>query len=91
MADLCKSGLWDIQPATDCPICGAKPDTDCEAPNMTLAEVGEAMREHYLPPTTTATTAAAAWEAMKAWDEGKSFERFQSAMETLRAALTGEK
>ena len=30
MPDLCKSGQWDIDPKADCPICGAKPDTDCD-------------------------------------------------------------
>ena len=30
MPDLCKAGLWDIDPTADCPICGAKPDTDCD-------------------------------------------------------------
>lgn len=36
-ADLCKAGLWDIDPTTTCPICGALPDTDCKAPPPPVA------------------------------------------------------
>lgn len=30
MSDPCAAGLWDIDPAKACPICGALPDTRCK-------------------------------------------------------------
>lgn len=38
MTDLCKAGLWDIDPRATCPICGALPNTDCEAQMDSIAE-----------------------------------------------------
>jgi hypothetical protein len=45
---ICKAGLWEIQPAAICPICGAAPDSDCSVENgsyfiQTLDELRQAI------------------------------------------------
>lgn len=67
--DPCEAGLWSVDPAATCPICGALPDTECivaqepatshGAAAMEVARMRQALRRIVAgaPPVETATAA----------------------------------